>query len=337
MACPDTLRFAAAAAGHPPDGPAGAGGGGNAGLAKTARTGPSADMELRTFHPVLARLVREPLVHFICIGAALFGLNAFLTPPLPPPTASRIVITEDDARQLSGLFAVQWNRAPTPDELRRLVEEQVREEVLIREALAAGLERQDILVRRRLAALAASRAGDGAAAQPSEDALRAFFEPARERFAVPAELTMRQIYFSDRTRSGRAKEEAIQARDALTGRGAADPGIGTAGDPAEFPDRLEAQTPEEVAALFGQPFAAAVTRLPVGSWQGPVPSQGGWHLVFIEAATPGPLPALESVREAVILAWQQERRDQEQRQAFAAMRAGYVVELPASLGAGGGP
>ena len=293
-------------------------------------------MDRQVFFSFCARVVREPLVHFVCIGALLFGLNAFTRPVAAPPPATSIVITDDDLRQLAGLWQIQWGRAPTPDELRRLVDGQVREEVLIREALAAGLERQDILVRRRLAALAAAEAEAGSPPKPSEDALRALYEASPESFAVPAELTLTQLYFSDRARNGQAKEEGIQARDALSGRDASDPAVGNLGDPSEFPVRLQAQTPDELAALLGQPFAAAATRLPVGSWQGPVPSLGGWHLVFIEAATPGPPPAFEAVREAVLQAWQEQWREGRQQQAYAAMRARYAVVLPSSL-EGSGP
>lgn len=287
---------------------------------------------------LLGRLMREPLVHFLCIGAALFCLYGLKRPAAPSPEAGpgRIVITEDDLRQLAGLWRIQWGRAPTPDELRRLVDGQVREEVYVRQALAAGLAYQDILVRRRLAFLAASEAGGEAIAAPTEAQLREFYVSARDSFAPVAELTFRQIYFSDRVRSGRSKEEAILARDALAGRDAAEPAAGRLGDLTEFPDRLEVQTPDEVAALFGQPFAAALTRLPAGSWQGPVPSQGGWHLVFIEKAVTGPVPPFEAVREQVEQAFKLARREQDQQQAYAVMRARYVVELPPSL-AGGGP
>lgn len=294
-------------------------------------------MDHQAFYTFCGKVAREPLVHFVCVGALLFGLNAFMRPVTALPPASSIVITEDDLRQLAGLWQVQWDRTPTPDELRRLAEEQVHEEVLIREALALGLERQDILVRRRLAALAGSEAEAGPPPPPSDAVLRAFYDASLESFAVPTDLTLTQLYFSDRTRNGRSKEEAIQARDALSGRGVSDPAATSLGDPSEFPVRLEAQTPDELAALFGQPFAAAAIRLPVGSWQGPVPSLGGWHLVFIEAATPGPPPAFETVREAVLQAWQQQWRDERQRQAYAAMRARYTVVLPPSLAGGDAP
>ena len=283
--------------------------------------------------PLFTRLLREPLVHFLILGAALFCLAGLKRSPAPLPDVSsgRISLTEDDLRQLAGLWQMQWGRAPTPEELRRLVDAQVREEIFVREALRAGLEQQDILVRRRLASLVASQSSREAGAPPTEAQLREFYASDRDSFAPVSELTFRQIFFSDRVRAGRAKEEAILARDALAGRGSTDPAALGLGDLSECPDRLEAQTPHEVAALLGQPFAAAVTRLPAGSWQGPVPGQGGWHLIFIEAATTGPVPPFAAVREPVEQAWKLARQEQDARQAYAAMRARYVVELPPSL------
>jgi len=286
---------------------------------------------------LLGRVMREPLAHFLCIGAALFCLYGLKRPPepLPQTDAGRIVVSEDDLRQLAGLWQIQWGRAPTPQELRRLADGQVREEVYVREALRAGLERQDILVRRRLAFLAASQADAEAIPAPTEAQLQEFYASDRDSFAPVSELTFRQIFFSDRLRSGRAKEEAILARDALAGRDGADPGALRLGDLTELPDRLEAQTPDEAATLFGQPFAAALTRLPVGSWQGPLAGQGGWHLVFIEKAVFGPVPSFAAVRDQVEQAWKLARQEQDQRRLYAAMRARYRVELPPSLAGGG--
>ena len=109
-------------------------------------------------------------MHFLILGAALFCLSGLKGPPAPLPDAGsgRISLTEDDLRQLAGLWQMQWGRAPTPTELRRLVDAQVREEIYVREALRAGLEQQDILVRRRLAALVASQSGGEAGAPPTE-------------------------------------------------------------------------------------------------------------------------------------------------------------------------
>lgn len=281
---------------------------------------------------LLARALREPLTHFLVLGALLFALGTYGRPAAPTAAAggAAIVVTDEDLRQLAGLWRMQWGREPTPVELRRLADEQVREEVLVRQALAAGLEAQDILIRRRLAALAAAWLEQGISLpEPGEAELRALYEADPAAFAPVAELTFRQIAFSDRARGGRAKEEAIQARDALSGRDAA-AGQGL-GDHTELPERSENVTPAEAAALFGDAFAAALTTLPVGSWQGPLATLGDWHLVFVEAARRGPPPPFEAARPAVAEAWKRNRLEAERRQAYAAVLARYTVVLPPSV------
>lgn len=306
-------------------------------LPKRPKAGHLAAMRQDDPSGLFARLLREPLTHFLVLGALLFALGTLGRPsgPTAVPDGAAVVVTDEDLRQLAGLWRMQWGREPTPVELRRLADEQVREEVLVREALAAGLEAQDILVRRRLAALAAARLEQGISLpEPSEAELRALYEADPAAFAPVAELTFRQIAYSDRARGGRAKEEAIQARDALAGRDAA-AGQGL-GDHTELPERSESVTPAEAAALFGDAFAAALTTLPVGSWQGPLATLGDWHLVFVEAARRGAPPTFEAARPSVAEAWKRQRLETARRQAYAAALARYAVVLPPAV-AGGRP
>ncbi|WP_300155657.1 peptidylprolyl isomerase [Solidesulfovibrio sp.] len=287
---------------------------------------------------IFQRLLREPLVHFCVLGAALFVLADLRERPQPAGDAARsIVVTDDDLRQLAGLWRVQWNRDPAPAELRRLVADQVDEEVAFREALAAGLDRQDILVRRRLVErMRHDWATQDGAADPDEAALRRWYAENADRFAAPRQASFAVLYFSDRLRGGRAKEEAILARDGLAGQAtelAATTGIG---DPTELPPLAEDLTPDEAAGLYGQELAASLGRLPLGSWQGPVAVPGGYVLVDILSRTPGEPPALESVRDEVLDAWRARRREESLAKALDAARGRYAVVLPADL-PGGAP
>ena len=100
----------------------------------------------------LKRWVREPLLHFLLIGAALFAIYSWLNPTAAAPdTSSRIELTNDDIRQLEMSWIAEWKRPPNPEEMRNLIEERVREEILYREALALGLDRGDTIVKRRMA------------------------------------------------------------------------------------------------------------------------------------------------------------------------------------------
>lgn len=281
-----------------------------------------------------ARLVREPLVHFLLIGLALFLVASGKSAPAPGGDAARrIILTDDDLRQLAGLWRAQWNRDPTPQELRRLVDDQIREEVAFREAMAAGLDRQDILVRRRLVdRMNYLWETQGDFADPSDDDLRRWYAAHAGQFAPPREASFATLYFSDRTRGGKAKEEAILARDALSGKGADAAENAGQGDPSDLPPSVEAMSPDEVAGLYGQELATALGGLPLGVWAGPVAVPGGYDLVFLSARTPGDPPPFETIRTEVRDAWRKEQREKARKEALAAARARYTVELPANLG-----
>ena len=111
----------------------------------------TASVESHTRPSFLRRWLREPLVHFLLLGAALFVAYHLFTPAAAQSGSLRIELTEDDVRQLQVSWMAQWQRPPTPDELRGLVHDRVRQEVLYREALSLGLEQNDEIVKRRMA------------------------------------------------------------------------------------------------------------------------------------------------------------------------------------------
>jgi hypothetical protein len=97
------------------------------------------------------RWLREPLLHFLLIGLALFAIYRALNPAaVEQENRRRIELTDDDLRQLELGWTMQWRRPPTPEEMRRLVESKIREEILYREALALGLDQGDTIVKRRM-------------------------------------------------------------------------------------------------------------------------------------------------------------------------------------------
>src|ERR1700730_6974363 len=100
----------------------------------------------------IKRWLREPLLHFLLIGLLLFVAYRFVGPQLVKrQSPDRIELTEDDLRQIDAGFTAHWLRHPTGKEMGSLIEERIREEVLYREALALGLDKEDTIVKRRLA------------------------------------------------------------------------------------------------------------------------------------------------------------------------------------------
>ena len=274
--------------------------------------------------------LREPLLHFLLIGFALFAVYSALNPgPDRRGNSSRIELTEDDRRQLDVAWMAQWRRHPTRGEIRALNDGKVREEILYREALALGLDKDDTIVKRRLAQKMEFLAEDVSAVRdPESEELKAWFEKNRERFALPGRVSFRHLYFSVDSRGERARDAAARALERLAGKPADSPSAVKIGDRFMFQDYYGDSVPEQVAGVFGTQFAQALFQLKSGSWQGPLESGLGWHLVFVESATPGRVPAFEEVEPDVKTGWMDEQRAAAKRRAFDAMRARYEVVLP---------
>ena len=279
----------------------------------------------------MRRLLREPLLHFLLLGAALFGFYHFTSrSPGGAPPSREIRLTLDDLTQLELYFQSQWRRPPTAEELSRLVEHRIQEEVLYREALAMGLEKDDTIVRRRMAQKMEFLAEDvGAAREPTGDELRAWFEKHRERFALPARVSFRHLYFSSDRRGARARGDAAAALAKLAGQPQDAKQAASLADPFMFQDYYGDRSSEQLAKDFGPRFALAVVKLAPGSWQGPIESGYGWHLVFVDTAVPGRVPAFEEVEPDVKTAWLGDQKERARDEAYRAMRAKYTVLLPA--------
>lgn len=279
---------------------------------------------------LLKRWGREPLLHFLLIGLALFvGYLTLHQETNRNNPFQRIVLTEDDLRQLSAAWLAQGRPSPTPEDMRRLIESKVREEILYREALALGLDKGDTIVKRRLAQKMEFLAEDlGSLDDPKADELKTWFEKNRERFTLPPRISFRHLYFSPDRRGEQVKEAAASARRRLDGKTADSPVAATLADSFMFQDSYGDRTPEQVSTVFGTPFAASVFQLPSGSWQGPIESGLGWHVVWVESIAPGHTPPFEEIELDIESGWIEEQRLESSRRTFDAMKARYEVVLP---------
>jgi peptidyl-prolyl cis-trans isomerase C len=275
--------------------------------------------------------LREPLVHFLLIGALLFGLYHRFSPDAGTGTGStRIVLSLEELVQQAQLFQAQWRRPPTADEFHVMVENRIREEVLYREALSMGLDASDEIVRRRMAQKMQFLAEDVAESyEPTDDSLRAWFTRHADQFAEPKRLSFRHLYFSPDRRGAKAESDARNALTRVAGQPEATTRADGLSDRFMFQEYYRDQTQETLRREFGPTFADAADSLPVGSWQGPVPSGFGWHLVFVDASTPGQRAAFENVEKEVRTAWLEEQKVLASEKAYRAIRARYTVLVPA--------
>ena len=279
----------------------------------------------------IRRWAREPLLHFLVIGAALFVIYHWLNPTAAnSDTSRRIELTNDDIRQLEISWTAQWQRPPTPEEMRNLVEDKVRQEILYREGLALGLDRGDTIVKRRLAQKMEFLTDDiSALRDPSLDELKKWYAKNRSQFSLPSRITFRHLYFSPDKRGAQARDAAASALEKLAGKAADTIDLATLADPFMFQDHYGDRTPDQVANVFGTKFAKELFKLRPGAWSGPVESGLGWHVVWVDSISPGRTPEFEEVDISEIKSqWLSAQRAETKRELFEAMRARYEIVLP---------
>jgi peptidyl-prolyl cis-trans isomerase C len=292
--------------------------------------GGEAQQQRRPFVSAASRWLREPLLHFLLLGAVLFGAYSYFKPQAGGPEASmQISLTPDELLQLILVFQAQWQRPPTQAEFSRLVENKVQEEVLYREAVAMGLDKDDTIVKRRMTQKMQFLAEDVAAAyEPTTAELEAWYAKNADKFALPGRLNLRHLYFSPDRRGERARDDARIALAKLAGQSVDSRLAASLGDPFMMQDYYADRSPEQLAKEFGPAFAQAIFRIDPGAWQGPIESGFGWHLVFVDSFVAGRAPAFAEVAPEVKLAWLGERKAEAWRKAYDAMRAKYTVLLP---------
>ncbi len=243
--------------------------------------------------------------------------------------AQRITLSEGEVRRLEALWASRWRREPTPLELRGLLEEEIREEILYREALAMDLDKGDMVVKRFLAQKVGMMVADLAAMRKQDPAeIRAWFERNLERFALPPRVSFRHLYFSFDLRPARAHHDATKALANLTAATAGPTLDDEPGDSFPFQSFYGDRTESEVGQIFGSPFAEALFQTEPGAWQGPVESAYGWHLVWIDAQVPGRTPAFEELEQTINTEWLAEQRVNARNKFYEFARKKYQVEVP---------
>ena len=275
----------------------------------------------------LRALAREPFFHFVALGLLIFLIRGVLD---DTPEQYRVTVGPDDVRRIATGYEWQFGRPPTAGELDHLVERHIEEEILYREGVAMGLDVDDEIVRRRVVQKLQFLQEDVALpAEPDEAALRAFHGRHAERYAEPARVTLRHLYFSpDKGGSAaahaRAAGMAVALRDGPSGRPAAEPPAG--GDAFPGRGRYVALDAAGLSRTFGHSeLATAVFELPPGAWHGPLRSGYGWHLVYVEQIDPGRERPLAEVREEVRVDFLDEQRTEMNAAALAAIKGKYVV------------
>ncbi len=267
--------------------------------------------------------LKDPLLHFLLIGAALFVFSAWRGESIETGR-ERIVITAEQIAQVRDATALVQGRAPTRDELEALVEPTIRDEILYREALALGLDVNDDEVRRRLIEKMQYLTEDLADPEPaSEAAVRELYDSAPERFRIPALVSFEQVFFSPSARGDALAADADAGLASL--RGGAEPA--SVGDRTPLRERYDDAPRQQVDVLFGEALANALFTMAPGEWQGPFESDFGLHLVRLVNRSESRLPPFEEIPEQVRTTFAEVRRAEANAAKYSEMRARYDVVI----------
>lgn len=282
----------------------------------------------------IARLIREPLVQFLLIGVAIFAIYELVASQSEPPR-DRIVVTEGRAQQLALVFAKTWQRSPSPQEMRGLIDAYVKEEIYYREAIKLGLDRDDTLIRRRMQQkmeFLSEPSDDRLAA--SDATLQSFYDANQADFLIEPEVEFQQILIdSEKDREPaevRAEQLLRQLRDSSQ-----DVDASELGDATLLPYATRLSSVTRIGNAFGENFAKKLATLPAGEWTGPIKSPFGLHLVRITDRRDERLPPLNEIRKAVEQKWRTQERDRFQQDEYDRLRANYEVVAPLNETAAG--
>jgi peptidyl-prolyl cis-trans isomerase C len=280
----------------------------------------------------MIRWLKDPLFHFLLIGAGLFILYGWQADD-DATRPDQIVFSEAKIDRLINLWERKWQRLPSQQELQALVEQQIREEVLYREALAMGLDKGDMVVRRRMAQKMEFISNDLASlAEPDDTQLQAYLEKHSDKFSLPGRISYSQVYLNADQRGDQVDTDAQTLLEELS-QSNADVDISMAGDSFMGGHSFNDETDWAVTRVFGKDFTRQIFELPVGGWSGPVESGYGLHLVRVDARTDSLAPTLDQVRDKVRVEWIAEQQRKTNDLLYSELRKRYeiTIEGPAAL------
>lgn len=242
------------------------------------------------------RTLREPLIQFMFLGAVIFAAHAAVTPSV---SKERLIEVTPAVRQsiIDSFKATHEGRAPAPDELAKLVDVWVLNEITFREAIAQGLDKGDEMIRDRVTQkMRLLIFGGVEVPEPTQEQLETWYAKRRGNYDVPDLVSFIQVPFTGPDAEAESRKVLEEIR------------TGSETDEVRMRALIMARRPRPTLEVsFGKDFTEKLAALPRGEWQ-VLPSSQGWHVVRLDTFLPGHKVDLDSVRAQAELAWKDEER-----------------------------
>ena len=262
----------------------------------------------------MKQALREPLVHFIGAGSALFLLMAQLGGE--DSLDRSITINEADVARLASQWEQTWRRAPTQQQLDSLIRDYIKEEIYFRESMRLGLDVDDPVIRRRLRAKMEFLANaEIQNMEPTEAALQSFYAANKIRYAEKPAFSFDQQFLGEDEEIAKASILAINAAKPVQAQ------------PLSVSASMDKAASDSIAREFGDAFAHSLRNLPKGRWSGPVQSGFGWHAVRVRDVVASGTPPLSDIRQRVSNDWRAETQVAREAAAYQALLDGYDIRI----------
>jgi hypothetical protein len=276
---------------------------------------------------MLKRILREPLLHFVVVALAIFLAHGLLSRELPEKP-DLIIVSSAKIEQMGSLFAATWQRPPTAEEFKGLIDDFVKEEIYYREAKKIGLDTDDTVIRRRLRLkMEFLNEAVANALAPTDAELEDYLRSRPEVFAVDPAFAFQQVFLNPLMHEGKIDQDAAAILSTLN----ADPKADSAsfGDPTMLPTDMQLTPKHGIVQTFGSEFVEVLDKTPVDQWTGPIASGFGYHIVRISERQTGRVPSLAEARDIVLREWTEHKRKEIADQSFKTLLERYQIEIDA--------
>lgn len=283
----------------------------------------------------MVRFLKEPLLHFIIAGAAIYLLFSWFGQSESEDVIAEntIVITEGELDWLADTWQKKWNRPPTEQEMLGLVRQQLRETVLYREAVSMGLDKDDTIIRRRLAQKLEFLAQDLIQPDPpTDEELKAWFEQNIARYQLPELITFTHVFLDPDKRDDQTLADAEKLKAELIANTTIPGESSVLGDTFMLQSYYPERAKSDISKLFGGEFASAIMELEPERWHGPVLSGYGTHLVYVHSLQEFPPPTFEQVSVQVQEDWTNDKRAELNEEYIESLLNRYTVVIEGEEG-----
>ena len=275
---------------------------------------------------ILKNIISNPLLHFFILGALIYVAYGHFSVQEYGDSQRTIVVSPTTINWLEDSWEKRWNRPPTKEELDGLIKQYIRETILYREALALQLDKNDIILRRRLAQKFEFLTEDIIEVpKPSDEELVVFFKENKNKYKIPDSTTFTHIFFDPDKREENTLTDAEESKAKLNKLEQLPTELDQYGDAFMLQSYYPEKSEQEISKLFGTQFAKEVSEQSPGKWYGPVLSGYGTHLVYVNGRNVAQDPEFENVKELVIEDWGDKKREEINDQFYTDLLSSYEV------------